>query len=126
MLEPLHIEKTDDSPKIVLDPQNGVFLIEGMSMPEETERFYSIIDEWLKKYITNPNENTEFVFKLYYYNSSSSIEFIKIIKLLDKLYKENNKVKIIWYYNPLDETIKEDGEEFKNYFDLEITLKELK
>lgn len=126
MLEPLYIEKTDDSPKVILDQQKGVFLIEGMSMPEETALFYSQIYDWLEKYVSNPNEYTEFVFKLYYYNSTSSIEFVKIIKLLDKLHQNNKKVKVIWYYRALDETIKEDGEEFKKYFNLEIELKELK
>jgi len=124
-MNPLYIDKTDDSPKVVFDPDKDLFILEGMSMPEETTRFYSVLINWLTNYSKSPNSFTKFIFKIYYYNSSSSIEFVKILKILDKINKTDNKVKVIWYYNSLDETIIEDGEEFKKYFDLEIELKPL-
>ncbi len=124
-MKPLIIHKTDDSPEVVFDKDKGIFLLEGISLPEETVLFYDTLIKWLEEYSKNPNEETVFNFKINYYNSTSSIQFVRIFKILEKIQEQGKKVKVIWYYNKLDDTIKEDGEEFKKFFKVDFELKEI-
>lgn len=124
-MEPLIIHKTDDSPEVVFDKGKGIFLLEGISLPEETLLFYDRLIKWLEEYSKNPNEETIFEFKINYYNSTSSIQFVRIFKILEKIREQGKKVKVVWYYNKLDDTIKEDGEEFKKFFKIDFELKEI-
>ncbi len=122
----LLIERTDDTPEVVLDAQNSIFKFEGISIPENTEKFYSPIVSWLNDYSKSPNENNTVIFRLLYYNSTSTLLFTKILKIFQKIYSSGHKVNVQWYFNPNDETVKEDGEEFANYFPMSFTLNAIK
>lgn len=121
----LKIKRTDDTPEIILDSINSIFSFEGISIPENTEEFYSPIISWLKQYSENPNKNNSIIFKLLYYNSTSTLLFTKILKLFELIQKNGNNVEVEWFYNPNDETVKEDGEEFANYFSMPFKLYEI-
>lgn len=122
----LKIKGTDDTPEVILDSVNSIFSFKGISIPENTEEFYSPIISWIKQYSENPNKNNNITFKLFYYNSTSTLLFTKILKLFELIQKNGNNVKVEWFYNPNDETVKEDGEEFANYFSMPFKLTEIK
>lgn len=121
----LKIKRTDDTPEINLDSINSIFLFEGISIPENTEKFYSPIISWIKQYSENPNKKNNVTFKLLYYNSTSTLIFTQILKLFELIHKQGNDVEVEWFYNPNDETVKEDGEEFANYFSMPFKLCEI-
>ena len=116
------LEKTDDTPEIILDYEKSFFKFEGISIPEDAEKFYQQIISYFEKYSESPNKNTNVEFKLLYYNSTSTLLFTKILKIFEKIHLGGNNVNIDWYYNQNDETVKEDGEEFANYFSMPFTL----
>jgi hypothetical protein len=122
MIKSLNIEQTDDSPSISFDAEESLLRIEGISIPENTEKFYAPVMSWLEEYSQSPNKYTKVIFKILYYNSTSSIQFTKILKLLDRIYKKGNEIEVFWYYNPNDETIEEDGIEFSNFFEFSIKV----
>jgi hypothetical protein len=79
----LIIEATNESPKVVLNPVEGVFLLEGRSLLLDAEAFYQPIIKWLYDYKKSPNESTKFEFKLDYLNTISSKYILPIIALME-------------------------------------------
>jgi hypothetical protein len=124
MLEPIIKEKTKNSPEIILDVENSTFKIAGRSIVEDPGEFYSPIYSWLEEYIKNPLPETDFIFDLEYFNSSSARQIMEIIMLLEKLHESDNKVKVSWMYEEGDEMSKERGDEIKLVSKLDFEIKE--
>ena len=122
MLEPLKIHAKNFLPFIHFDKEKSIFLLEGKSIPEDSSEFYDKVVEWIKNYSKEPNEETIFVLKLDYYNSSSAREIANIIKCFDEIFKKGSDVKIKWLYNPDDEVMKENGEDFSILFTVPISI----
>lgn len=114
MAEVIKIVGTEEIPSVTLDAENGIFEITGRSFPENVERLFLPIMEWLKEYITEPNENTAFKFQLEYFNSSSARKIIELLFILEKLADTGKGVKIIWQYTKDDEMIRTKGVELMN------------
>ena len=63
-MKTLILEPTDETPKVVLDPENKVFSISGKSFPENVEVFFNPILRWLDEYIIAPEKETQIEFRL--------------------------------------------------------------
>lgn len=120
----LIIEPTEDTPKVVLDSDNNIFLISNRSLPENAIIFYKPIFNWLENYMNNVNESTVFTFKLDYFNTSSAKQIIKILLLLEKIAKKG-KVQIKWHYQKEDIDMKSSGNRFSKLLELDFELIEL-
>ncbi len=123
MLEPLKIHAKNFLPFVHLDKEKSIFKIEGKSIPEDSSEFYSRVFKWLKEYSLNPNQETRLSLRLDYYNSSSAREIANVIKFFDELYQKGHKVIIEWLYNPDDDVMKENGEDFSILFSVPIEIK---
>ena len=122
MLKPLKIHSKNFLPFVHFDKENSIFKLEGKSIPEDSAEFYTRVFVWLKEYATEPNKETVFTLNLDYYNSSSAREIANIIKHFDEMFKNGHNVKIIWLFNPDDEVMKENGEDFSILFTLPIEI----
>ena len=92
----LDIKATNDTPKVLFDPQNDFFEISGRSLPEDVVMFYQPVLDWLEEYIEDPIEYTEFVFKYVYFNTATSKLIQDILFKLEQLHEKGHKVKVIW------------------------------
>lgn len=108
----LIIEETDDTPEVILDPENEIFKISKISVPENALGFYRPVLEWIKAYAENPNPKTVFDFNLEYVNTASSKQVIQVILLLQKV-AEKSVVNVNWYYESIDEDMKNLGNRYK-------------
>jgi len=112
---PLIINSSEDTPTIYLDNRSGKMEFSGSSMPENAARFYKPVIDWLTRYIIEPNETTEFVFRMNILNTASSKIFYDIFKNINQLGEDcKTKVRVIWYYSYLDDEIRELGHDYKN------------
>ncbi len=118
----LDIKATNDTPKVLFDPQNEMFEISGRSLPEDVVLFYQPVLDWLDQYLEDPLEYTEFVFKYVYFNTATSKLIQDILFKLEQLHEKNQKVKVIWYYEEDDEDMLDLGEEFEEIVDLEFEI----
>jgi len=123
MSEPIIIEKTETTPEVIFDKENNVFYISGRSIVENAHEFYHPIRLWVKEYIKDPNDKTELILNYEYLNSSSSLQIMKLIFLLEKLVDINKKIKVVWLHERDDDMTKERGEELMNTSDLDFEVK---
>lgn len=107
-MENLIIEKTSDTPGVILDSSSNRIEISDRSLPENAIDFYRPIVDWLTEYSKNPNENTIVDVKLEYFNTSSAKQIAKLLLILQKL-SENNNVLINWYYSASDSDMLSSG-----------------
>lgn len=117
----LIIEETKETPRIYFDPNNNVFEISNKSLPEDADKFYLPVINWLENYAANPNSNTNFVFKLEYYNTTSARYVSKIVNILNELNKTAD-VTIQWYFYENDEDMEDNGISFSEMNDVKFEL----
>jgi hypothetical protein len=114
----LNLEPTDETPKVIFDPANKVFSISGKSFPENVEVFFNPVLSWLDEYIVTPEKETNFEFRLEYFNTASAKIILDILIRLEKIIPSGNVVSIQWYSKKVDIEMKEAGEEFAEIVDL--------
>lgn len=117
-MQAFQVEATDDSPKVVLDNQSNLFLLEGESRPQHTFKFYQPVIEWLEAYKNERLKNEkdkEMVFQvnLSYFNSTSAKFLGDILFLLDSYCESGANVLVKWFYIEEDIDMKETAEEYQ-------------
>jgi hypothetical protein len=107
----LFIEQTPKTPQVDLNQYNGELILYGKSIPENAAKVYEPIMTWVSQYILNPKPTTNFRLNLEYFNTSSSIWLVKILKLLIQI-KDPDYVLILHIYLPLEdfEDMEESGD----------------
>ena len=76
--------------------------------------FFAPVFKWIEEYSKQPNQTTEFVVKLNYFNTASSKIILDILIKLEELQKKGFDVKISWYHLEMDEDILSTGKEFES------------
>lgn len=120
-MEPLVIEATFDTPRVLLDKEQEKFEITQRSMPEDAVKFFAPIIEWFNKYIENPNPKTHFRFFFEYFSTNSAKQIARLMYLLEKL-SEQSEVKIIWQYAADDIDMKNAGHRYSQIIELNISV----
>jgi len=113
----VRIDATDRTPEVFFDLDNGIFVLEGRSIPEDTSNFYQRLLPYVYKYGQNPKPITKVSICLEYFNTTTS-------KFLAELFRELTRLKdigqtnpqITWWYYTEDELMRETGEEYQEYF----------
>ncbi|KPK88196.1 MAG: nuclear pore complex subunit [Bacteroides sp. SM23_62_1] len=111
-MEPLKIDKTDDTPQVILDVDNEFFEIAGRSLPEDVNTFYEPVLRWIEEYAHNPAQKTVFNFKLTYFNTASSKVILDILTMFEEMIEEGHDVLVKWFYLEDDEDMQEAGMEY--------------
>ncbi|HUW07549.1 MAG TPA: DUF1987 domain-containing protein [Williamwhitmania sp.] len=117
-METIKILGTDDTPHVILDPDNEIFEISGRSLPEDVTAFYEPVLTWLDEYAQNPNSKTAFTFRLVYFNTASSKLLLDILMKLEQMHEDGKNVIVKWFYPEDDEDMQEAGEEYADIVDV--------
>lgn len=126
-MEVLNLEVTENTPKIILDPNKHELEFEGDSRPEDVQKFFQPIMNWLNDYEVYSKSagqvNLNANFKLEYFNSSSAKYIMDIILKLGKIAEADNvTLNINWHYDEMDEDMLDAGEEFEDMLDVEFNF----
>ncbi|MCB8995613.1 MAG: DUF1987 domain-containing protein [Bacteroidales bacterium] len=124
MLEAIYIEGTRKTPSISLDPK-GIIKIEGRSIPEDAELFFSDLINWLHSYLGSGNPSTRVDLSFEYLNSGTSKVVLQMLKALKDLCNEGHQLTVNWYYEEGDDDILERGEYYASIIDLKINFLEV-
>lgn len=119
-MKKLDIEPTDETPKVLFNPDQNIFSLTGKSFPENVEVFFNPILTWIDEYIETPLKETVVDFKLEYFNTASAKIILDILIKLEKITLNGNTVVVKWYSKSTDSDMKEAGEEFSEITDLKF------
>lgn len=112
-MEAFYNPRSKSTPEILFRPETSIFLISGNSYPENPERFYSPVLNWMKEYTSNIEiDNLTINFEFIYFNTATSMEIIKLLKLL-KRNMHDKEVVINWHYNLEDADLLQSGQRFE-------------
>jgi hypothetical protein len=123
-MEALLIERTEDTPKILFEPEKGNFEISSRSLPEDSSTFYTPVAEWLQSYIKSPREESNFTFHFEYISTSSTKQIMKIFMLINELSK-SKKVNVFWKYDRNDEDMMQTGKRMQKLTNIEFRYVEV-
>jgi hypothetical protein len=121
-MEALDIRATNDTPKVLLDPENNIFEISGRSLPEDVVSFYQPVLDWLDEYKSEPLGSMEFVFKYVYFNTATSKLVMDILIRLEEIKNAGKEVQVMWFYEQDDEDMLDLGEEFSENVDVPFEI----
>jgi hypothetical protein len=118
-----HVESTEDTPQVLLDPGAGIFRIVGNSYPENTSKFYVPVLDWMKDLIaSHPAKPMVFEFSFDYFNTSSSKYILEILRLIQQYKELGNDVKVQWYFLEDDTDMQETGEDYQNTINVDFEI----
>jgi hypothetical protein len=117
-MDVIKIKGTDDTPNVILDADNNIIEFSGRSLPEDVATFYAPILEWIDEYAKSPNEKTEVIIKLEYFNTASSKMILDILLKFEEIHNEGHEVVVSWYYMEDDEDMEEAADEYADIVDI--------
>ena len=113
-MEPIIIEGTPKTPSVKFADAEGIFEINGRSIPENSVEFYKPLVDWLDIYKESPLVKTTVNIRLEYFNTSSSKCILDVFKKLEAIHKAKHEVEVNWYYEEDDEDMLEAGEDYES------------
>lgn len=111
-MESLLIEATDTTPKVDFNIESGDFSLVGKAINNDAEEFFKPILSWLDDYVSQPNDVTNVVVKLDYFNISSSKRILFVFYKLNELIDAGYDVNVKWYYHEDEDDMYEVGQDF--------------
>lgn len=121
-LKRIRIEATEFTPEISLN-EDGNLCFCGVSRPEDVTTFYETPINWIKTFNDDYINKSEvkykisqihLVFKMTYFNSSSSKSILVFLSIIKQIEAKGIKIIIDWHYNEADDQMLEDGQDLSD------------
>lgn len=119
----VQIDKTSKTPYVHLDSDAGIFLLEGVVLPEDTIAFFKPISLYITNYLESPIPATKLILKLDYFNTSASRMLYNLLKSFNDA-SHKTKTVIDFHFEDDDDDLSEVCDEFKEMFS-DITFSKL-
>jgi len=104
--------KTNNTPYVLIDEENGYMRIEGECYLEDILNFFKEISEWLEGYLSSDFARLTFDCALEYFNSSTTKLLYNMLRVMDKAAGDKNRVVVNWIADKDNDIIIECGEDF--------------
>ena len=98
------------NPNIDFNSEEGKLTISGKSIPVNVEQLFSEVITWLEEYASHPNKETKLELNLQYMNGSTIRSLIDVLKILQRMSEQGEKVKVEWNMPANAEDMKDIGE----------------
>ena len=134
IMQNLTIPETDYTPMVSFLLESASLELSGISRPEDVAGFYETPLSWLSDLESSVLGKTElkyhltdlkFTIKLSYFNSSSSMYLIMMLKHIKNLIDGGVNAVVDWYYEEGDDKMMEDGEDLADAVDMEFNFIEM-
>lgn len=104
------VEQTENTPKVVLDPENNKIIISGSSSPLSLTNFFNPVLDWIQAYKIHGKGKLQVYIILDYFNTYTSKFLTRLNKECDNINQKSSKAKIYFYLDPEDDDMREFGE----------------
>jgi len=118
----LEIESTKRTPYVKFDLAKGTLEIKGSILLVNPTKFFDDILEYVDEYILDPQEHTQVLLHIEYYNTYASKLLLFLLKKIQKLSKLDLKVTLIWLYDEDDDDMYEVGVAYQSSLRMHTTL----
>ena len=115
----IHILPTDNTPEFLCSSE-GTIKIRGRGLFGNKTEVNDQIMNWIDKYLSNPAEITYVIIAFEYLNSFSTKILVSILRKLQQVILQSEKLVIQWYYEEDDQDILERGEYISLTFNIPI------
>jgi len=109
---------------VVLNEERGIFEFTGRFLPSKPKEFFEPIILWLEEYIKEPHRKSVLIFKLDYFNTSSSKKMLDIMLMFYNIQEKGFEVEVEWYYHKDDVDIKDAGHGYADLVEIPFKYKE--
>lgn len=116
----IKIDATRNTPAVLLD--KGHILIDGRSIPEDSQKFYKPIHDWIKEYTDKEFSPTTIDLNFEYINTSSTQWVFAVLKEFGTNPELEGKVKINWFFEEGDDDMEELGNILQSMVPHPITI----
>lgn len=104
------IEQTENSPKIVLDPESNKVIISGSSSPLSLTNFFNPVLDWITCYKEHGKGKLKIYIILDYFNTYTSKFLTRLNKECDNINQKGLKAQVFFFLDPEDDDMREFGE----------------
>lgn len=111
-MEEFELEATAQTPYIHFNAQSGKMIVQGRAISQPEDDFWAPVLKWFYAYSSEPNEITNIIFNLEYFNISSSKQILFLLHKMNDLMEEGRDVAVEWIYTEDDLEMKESGFDF--------------
>ena len=114
-METLKIKGDARTPYVYFSYDEGFLEISGRAVPEDSYEVFKPLLKWVEEYALHPPPvNTTVIFKLDFFNTSSSTFIVNILKTFDRLSQKGYPIELRWYYDEYDDDMREYGEDYQS------------
>jgi hypothetical protein len=121
----LEIQSSKRTPYVKFDLDKGTLEIRGSILLVNPTDFFDTILESVDQYMLKPQEHTQIIIHIEYYNTYASKLLLFLLKKIQKLTKLDLKVSLIWLYEEGDDDMYEAGAHFQSSLTIHTTLQSI-
>jgi len=125
-MESLFLETTEENsfttPEVNFDCQTGVCVMSGEAFMNNSYEFFRPLIKWLEEFTTRISKQLRFIFKLTYYNTSSSKSLFEMLEVMKTFEDKGGDLIIEWHYDKNDTEMMEDITDLALSSEVNITL----
>ncbi len=125
-MKALLIKETPHTPLINFNPESGIMIIKGRSIPDNVDDFWMPVLNWFESYMLSPQQQTVFSINLDYFNISSSKRILFLLYKLNELIEKGNEAKVEWIHRRDDDEMFEVGQDYAYMVKVPFEFKEIK
>lgn len=118
----LEIESSKRTPYVKFDLDKGTLEITGSILLVNPTKFFDEVLEYVDNYLLNPQDHTQILLHIEYYNTYASKLLLFVMKKMQKLTKLDRKVSLTWLYDEDDEDMHEAGLTYQSSLKMHTTL----
>lgn len=111
-MENLEIDKTNQTPHIIFKT-NGDFLIKGISTPDNVQKLYQPVFNWLNEFQGTKPLAVNLTLEIDYLNTSSTRILVELLNLINSFKQHDTAINIVWCYEEGDDDMLELGEDLQ-------------
>lgn len=105
------IDATTRTPRILLDAEKSVFILEGESYPEDVVSFFAPLQAALDDMFNAGPVELAVQVRLVYFNSSSARMLMEIMTTLGHAAENGHRISVNWFCDPDDDIMREFAED---------------
>ncbi len=118
-MDTIVINKTQETPLIKLNGDEGIFSISGISYPENVVAYYKPVFDYIELYKTAPKQKTILEFNWMYFNTGTSKAIVRMIFALKDVSPE---FEVKWFCQDDVDIMIEKGLELKEMLNINLTI----